>query len=269
MKSKIIDFKMMRGVAKNSSLVWDMAKNDLKARYSGSWLGVTWAFIQPLMTIVVFWFVFQVGFRSSSVESVPFICWFAAGLTPWFFFSDAWMNGGNVFLEYNYLIKKMVFKISMLPVIKIMSSIFIHAVFVIFLLIIYLSYGIYPEFIWIQLIYYSLCMVPLLVGLTLITASITPFFKDMSSVVSILLQFGMWLTPIMWSYKRVPSNYLIFFKINPMYYVVEGYRDTLINHVWFWNRYNQTAWFWITTMIILVMGVILYRKLKPHFSDVL
>jgi teichoic acid transport system permease protein len=73
----------------------------------------------------------------------------------------------------------------------------------------------------------------------------------------------------MWPYTMVPDKYQIFFKLNPMYYIVEGYRDTLINHVWFWHRYNQTAWFWVITLVLFLLGAILYKKLKPHFADVL
>lgn len=253
----------------NKSLIWDFAKNDFKTRYSGSIFGITWAFILPIMTILTFWFVFQVGFRSTDVKDIPFICWFVAGMIPWFFFSDAWSSAGNCFSDYSYLIKKVVFKVSMLPLIKIISSVFIHAVFIIFLLTIYVLYGFYPKLIWIQLFYYSFCMIFLALSLSYVTASIAPFFKDISNIVGLILQFGMWLTPIMWPYTMVPDKYQALFKLNPMYYIIEGYRDTLINHVWFWHRYNQTAWFWLIALILFVVGISFYKKLKPHFADVL
>ncbi|MEC0264317.1 ABC transporter permease [Paenibacillus anseongense] len=253
----------------NKSLIWNFAKNDFKVRYSGSIFGITWAFIQPIMTLLTFWFVFQIGFKSTAIQDVPFICWFAAGMIPWFFFSDAWSSAGNVFVEYSYLIKKVVFKVSILPIIKIISSLFIHLVFIIVLLTIYLVYGFSPKIIWIQLIYYSFCISILALALTLITSSIVPFFKDISNIVTIILQFGMWLTPIMWSYNMVPLKYQVFFKLNPMYYIVEGYRDTLINHVWFWQRYNQTAWFWLIILVLFLLGATFYKKLKPHFADVI
>ncbi|MUG73944.1 ABC transporter permease [Paenibacillus validus] len=261
--------QLIKELWSSKSFIWSFAKNDFKTRYSGSILGITWAFIQPIMTLLTFWFVFQVGFRSTAVQDVPFICWFAAGLIPWFFFSDAWANAGNAFTEYNYLIKKVVFKVSMLPLIKIISSLYIHVVFIAFLVLIYAVYGLYPNLVWVQLFYYSFCMVVLVIALTFITASITPFFKDINNIVTIILQFGMWLTPIMWSYTMVPEKYQAFFKLNPMYYIVEGYRDTLINHVWFWHRYNQTFWFWGITLVLFLLGASLYKKLKPHFADVL
>ena len=79
----------------------------------------------------------------------------------------------------------------------------------------------------------------------------------------------MWMTPIMWSYSILPDRYQWLAKLNPMYYIVEGYRDTLINKVWFWDRYFQTVYFWVLAIGIFVLGSIIFKKLKPHFSDVL
>ncbi|MDQ0115231.1 ABC transporter permease [Paenibacillus harenae] len=261
--------QLLKDFWRNRGLIWGFAKNDFRTRFSGSLFGITWAFVQPVMTILTLWFVFQIGFRTPAVHDVPFILWFAAGMIPWFFFSDGWSSAGNAFSDYSYLIKKVVFKVSMLPLIKIISSVFIHVVFIAFLFLIYGAYGYYPELIWIQLLYYSFCMGILVLTLAFITSTIAPFFKDINNIVAIVLQFGMWLTPIMWPYTMVADKYQKFFKLNPMYYIVEGYRDTLINHVWFWNRFNQTTYFWLLCFVLLVIGALLYKKLKPHFADVL
>ena len=77
------------------------------------------------------------------------------------------------------------------------------------------------------------------------------------------------MTPIMWSYTILPDKLKWFAKLNPMYYIVEGYRDTLINKVWFWDRYFQTVYFWLLSISFFVLGSIIFKKLKPHFSDVL
>lgn len=77
------------------------------------------------------------------------------------------------------------------------------------------------------------------------------------------------MTPIMWSYSILPDRFQWLAKLNPMYYIVEGYRDTLINKVWFWDRYFQTVYFWVLAIGIFVLGSIIFKKLKPHFSDVL
>ena len=107
----------MAGVYESRKLIARLSVNDFKTKYAGSYFGIVWAFVQPVCTILVFWFVFEIGFRSSSVSDVPFALWLSCGMVPWFFFSDAWNGATNAFMEYNYLVKKVVFKISVLPVV--------------------------------------------------------------------------------------------------------------------------------------------------------
>lgn len=262
-------FQLIKDLWGSRRLIVELSQNDFKTRYAGSYFGMLWAFVQPVMTILVFWFVFEVGFRSSQVQGVPFILWFSCGLVPWFFFSDAWGNASNSFVEYSYLVKKVVFKISTLPMIKIISSLYVHLFFIVFLLLLFVTYGFWPGWYIFQLLYYGLCTVILVISLSFLTASIVPFFKDITQIINIVLQFGMWLTPIMWPYTMVAQEYHWLFSLNPMYYIVEGYRDTLINHTLFIDKPEQTLVFWLITSALFLLGTWTFKKLKPHFADVL
>ena len=156
-----------------------LAKNDFKTRYAGSYLGIVWAFIQPVITILVYWFVFSVGFRSGTGDlGVPFVLYLVAGIVPWFFFQDALIGGTNSMLEYNYLVKKVVFNISVLPVVKIISAMFVHVFFVLFTIILYAAYGRMPDIYYLQLIYYTGCVFILVLGLSYATSAIVIFFRD-------------------------------------------------------------------------------------------
>lgn len=250
-------------------LILSLAVNDFKTKYSGSYFGTIWAFIQPICTILVFWFVFQVGFRSNDVGDVAFILWFMAGLIPWFFFSEAWMGATMALMEYSYLVKKVVFKIHILPLVKIISGLFVHVFFILFMLGFYLVYGEKPDIYWLQILYYSFCMVLLVTALSYITSALVVFFRDLGQIMNIVLQFGMWLTPIMWSINMVPGGLMWVFKLNPMYYIVQGYRESLIYHIPFYDNVKQTLYFWIVLLILMLAGCVLYKKLKPHFADVL
>jgi len=261
---------LIQELKNNKTLIWNLSKNDFKTKYAGSYLGITWAFIQPIITILVYWFVFEFGLKAGSpIKDVPFILWFMLGLVPWFFFQDALINATNCMLEYSYLVKKVVFKISILPIVKIISAVFVHLVFVGFVFIVAGIYGFYPSKYTIQLIYYSVCTFFMVLGISYATSAIVIFFKDLGQLINILLQIGMWITPIMWSYTIVPENYQWILKLSPMYYIVEGYRDTFLNHIWFFERYFQTAYFWIITLGLFVLGAFIFKKLKPHFADVL
>ncbi|RRJ62209.1 ABC transporter permease [Paenibacillus oralis] len=254
----------------NYRLLFDLSKNDFNKRFKGSYFGIFWAFVNPLITVLLYWFVFEIGFRTGSTpEGYPFILWLICGMVPWFFFSEAFMNATLCFSEYSFLVKKVVFQIGILPFIKIFSALFIHIFFVAFLIIILLCYGVTPTLSWFQLFYYLFCTMILLVGTSFITASILPFFKDIAQIVSIIVQIGFWLTPIVWTLDIVPLKYRLLFKLNPFYYIAEGYRDTFLNNYWFWNKPFESLYFLGCCSAILFVGIVLFKKLKPHFSDVL
>jgi lipopolysaccharide transport system permease protein/teichoic acid transport system permease protein len=84
-----------------------------------------------------------------------------------------------------------------------------------------------------------------------------------------VVQFGFWLTPIFWSFKIVPEQYHDLIKLNPVYYIVEGYRDSLIYDTWFWERTELSFQFWIVALFFFFVGAVVFRKLRPHFADVL
>lgn len=150
-------------------------KNDFKTKYAGSYLGIVWAFIQPIVTILVYWFVFSVGLKAGTVSDYPFVLYLVSGIVPWFFFQDALNGGTNALIEYNYLVKKVVFKISILPIVKIISALFVHVFFVAFALILCACYGYTPSLYTLQIIYYSVCTFLFVLGLVYATSAIVIF----------------------------------------------------------------------------------------------
>ena len=261
----------------NRRLIWKLAKNDFKTRYAGSYLGIVWAFVQPVITVLLYWFVFTIAIpsRATTVKGdieIPYVLWLIAGIVPWFFFSEALTNGTNALLEYNYLVKKVVFKISILPIIKIISAVFVHGFFVLFTVILFSCYGMYPDVYTLQVFYYSLCMMVFVLGVSYITCSIIIFFRDLGQIISIALQVGIWATPILWNLNSLMASHpqlKVLFKLNPMNYIVEGYRNALIDKIWFWETFYSTAYFWILTMCMFAFGAIIFKRLKVHFADVL
>jgi teichoic acid transport system permease protein len=268
-------FSLPKELWSSRRLIWKLSKNDFKTRYAGSYLGIIWAFVQPVITILVYWLVFEKGFSAkaemfkSGVE-VPFVVYLTSGLVPWFFFSEAVNNSTNALIEYNYLVKKVVFKISILPLIKIIAAGFIHVFFVGVLLVIYLIYGYAITPYTFQIIYYSFCMFILVLALSYTLCSVVVFFRDLTQIVSIALQIGMWATPIMWSFARVEDKPIaILFKLNPLFYIVNGYRQSLFEHTWFFGEWRMTLYFWCVTLLLFAFGAFVFKRLKPHFADVL
>lgn len=265
-----------REIWQERKLAWNLGKNDFKARFAGSYLGIVWAFVQPIVTVVVYWFVFQkalnVGTQSTKAGiQVPYVLWLVAGLVPWFYFSDVVTSGTNVIVEYSYLVKKVVFKVSCLPFVKAVSAIFVHLFFLAFTMVLYGCYRIVPNLYMLQMLYYSFSMMMLGLAIIYFTSAITVFFRDTSQIVNIVMQVMVWFTPIMWNIDAMTLSKPVTFimKLNPMFYVVQGYRDALINHVWFWSHGGLTIYFWCITAVLFMFGTWVFRRLKIHFADVL
>lgn len=251
-------------------LIWKLAKNDFKKRYAGSYLGAVWAMAQPVVTVLMYYFVFDVIFDNRGGEAgVPFVLFLTAGLVPWFYFSESLNSGTMALLEYNYLVKKVVFKISILPIIKVIAATFIHLFFVGILLIVSIAYGFYPSIYTLQLIYYSLCLFIFVLALNYTTCAIVVFFKDLSQIINIALQIGMWATPILWNLEDLNSKWVYILKLNPLVYIVNGYRSAIYKQEWFFWDFYSTMYFWIVTVILFGVGALIFKRLKVHFADVL
>ena len=228
----------------NRHLIWKLAKNDFKKRYAGSYLGAVWAMAQPVVTVAMYYVVFDkiMGNTSTPLREgveVPFVLFLTAGLVPWFYFSEALNNGTNALLEYNYLVKKVVFKISILPIIKIIAATFIHVFFVCLLLIVAAIYGYYPTIYTIQIVYYSFCLFIFVLALSYTTCAVVVFFRDLSQIISIGLQIGMWATPILWNLDSLSGNWITILKLNPLVYIVNGYRSAIYEKEWFYDEFDR------------------------------
>ena len=186
---------MIKDIISNKKLIAKLAKNDFKQKFAGSTLGVIWAFVQPVVTVLVYWIVFDKALNAGTQGTkagidAPFVLWLSAGIVPWFYFSEVLSAGTVVLQEYNYLVKKVLFKISILPIIKILAAMFIHVFFIGVLMVIACIYGYYPNIYWLQFIYYVFCEFILVLSLSYATCSIVVFFRDLGQVISILLQVG-------------------------------------------------------------------------------
>ncbi len=250
-------------------IIWELAKNDCKARFASSALGVVWAFMQPLLNVLVLWFVFQVGFRTVPVEGIPFIVWYIPAFLSWNFFQEAVSQSTNSLVEYSYLLKKVNFNTSIIPLIKIVSASIIHVFFIVFIIIINLLYKRPLTINFVQMLYYFICAFALSASLGWLLSALTIFIKDVANVVAVILQIGFWATPLFWDPTSMVPQVQFFLKFNPMYYVCMGYRESVIGNVHFWEHPWQTAGFWGLVIVVFFLGTYTFRKLKSQFVDVL
>lgn len=247
------------------------AKSDFKKRYAGTNLGVAWAYIQILSMVLVYWMVFQFGLKTSTVQDAPFLPWFISGYMPWMLFSECIMTCMGCMIEYNYIVKKVMFNVDIIPAAKIVVSGFVHSFFLITVVIIAILHGYYPDVYLLQLIYYVIALFALVIPIGYLVCTISVFFKDFGQIVSILLNIMMWATPILWDYHVLASDTIVkILKIvNPMFYIICGFRESILFKVGLLAHLKQGIYFWIVVMILWKICFSVYRRLVPQIADVM
>lgn len=259
--------KVIDDIWKDRQLLFSLSLKDFQRKFTGTYFGIFWAIAQPLLTIIVYWVAFEYGFKSGPIDGVPYVVWFMCGIVPWLFVMEAFSSASNSFIEYSYLIKKVKFNTNILPLVKILSAFCVHALFCVIVFIVALFFGIMPTIYLIQLLYYMFANIVILFALSLITASIVVFFRDLNQIISVILLMGMWGTPIAWSLDTFDIGVQNRLKLNPFLYVIEGYRDAILGREWFWEKPALSVYFWGLVLVLLMIGGVLYTKLRPHFAD--
>ena len=250
-------------------LTLSMARREVASHYAGSFLGAAWTFIHPLVLITVFWFVFSVGFKAKPMSDVPFVVWLTAGMMPWFLFADILSTSVGVVVGHTNLIKKTLFPAQILPLVRLLVGLVTHFVFLVLLLGLLLFQDIPFTLYFFQFFYYSLGLCIFALGLSWAVAALNVFIRDIAHIIGVVIQVGFWVTPIFWDLHIMPPKIQFFLKLNPMYYIIQGYRDSFIYRVGFWQHPYQTLYFWIVCAASFCIGAFIFQRLKPQFADIL
>ncbi len=249
--------------------IYELAKRDFEAQYKSTYLGIMWGFIHPLSYIVLLLLVFSIGLRSNPGNDIPFVIYLISGMIPWQFFSGTLNSLTKVIKAHSYLVKKGDLSLGILHVAKILSNLVTHVILILACFIVCMLYGFPLGLHSLQIFYYLIAMCLLLLGLGWITSSTGMFIEDVSDIVTVLMQFGFWFTPIIWNISRIPKKYQWIAKLNPVCYITAGYRDSMIYTTPAWVKPRETLYFWGVTVILLLAGVVIFRRLKPHFGEVI
>lgn len=246
-----------------------MARRTLADQFVGSVLGFVWVVLHPLILIAVFWVVFGLGFKAKPLNDVPFVVWLTAGLAAWTVFANIISGSVSVIVENRNLIKKMAFPSQILPVVKLIVALVNHLVLLAVMVVLLLYHAIPFSLYFFQFLYYLLAALLLGLGMSWMLAALNPFFRDMSHLVQVFIQVGFWATPIFWELRILPEKYHFFEKLNPIFYIVQGYRESFFYAVPFWAHPLQTIYFWGVVLFLLAGGGYVFKSLKPHFAEVL
>lgn len=252
--------------------IFKLAKTDLVKTYRGAALGWAWAIIKPAVTIFVYWFTFQIGLRhGSSVEGYSFFLWLIAGLIPWFYMSDMITGGTECVRKYSYLVTKMKFPISTIPTFFSISKFIVHLFLTAIMIIIFACMGYPPDIYMLQLPIYMLLSFLFFTTFASFTSLLACISKDFSNLVKSLVTAVFWLSGVLWNVNTMADIPWLkkLLKVNPITYLVEGYRNCFIHKTWIWESPKTLIAFLILLLILVIASLWAHKKLKKEIPDVL
>ncbi|TWM35857.1 Teichoic acid translocation permease protein TagG [Bacillus paralicheniformis] len=259
-------------------LIIRLAAYETKSKYQMNYLGVLWQFLNPLIQMLAYWFVFGIGIRKSSemitgVGEVPFIIWMLAGLIPWFFISPTILDGSNSVYKRINMVAKMNFPISSLPSVAIAANLFSYFVMMAIYVIVLLAFGIYPNLHWLEYIYYLFCMIVFMFAFSLFNSTISVLVRDYQFLLQSVTRLLFFLLPIFWDISTQLGDkhpaLLNVIKLNPLFYIIDGFRNSFLGGSWFFEDATYMLYFWAFTLLLLTVGAVLHMKFRDRFVDFL
>ncbi len=258
-----------RDIVRNRGIIVELTRREFKARHLGSGLGLLWSFMHPAILTTIYCVVFTFGLPVGPINGVPFLVWILSGMVCWFVASDIIGGGASAVTDNRFLVKKVVFRITLLPVIRLLSNLPVHLFLLLVVVAICWCRGYPPTWYTLQVFYYLGCLVALGLGWTLLMSALVPFLKDVGQLVQVILVFAFWASPLIWHVEKFEGTYKFVAYLNPLCYIVQGYRESLVTHIAFWHHPPITIYFWCFTLGMLFVGGLVFSRLRPHFADVL
>lgn len=257
-------------IISNWAMMIRVAMFDYRLRNRDSYLGRIWEILTPLIQIGTYWLVFGIGLRQGrNVDGYPYLLWMLSGLIPWFCISASIIKGANSIFVKAATITKLKYPISTVPIGAILTEGFGFVYTLIILEMVFLFYGYLPNWGYLNLLYYTLYMFIFLASLALATSVFTMVARDFQKLLNSLIRLLFYLTPILWDMSKMPEIYKKIVGISPIFYVVKGFRDSLLYNVPFYMYYKDIAVAWIWVIGLFIMGCYLQEKFRNKFRDLI
>lgn len=257
-------------IIEKKNLIFELTIRDFSSKYAESYLGNIWAVLDALLFIMVLWVIFGVGLRGGKpIMGVPYIVYLSVGFTSYWFLNTTITAGTNAFSKYSFLMHRVDFRSSILPVVMVLSNLLKHLCVLSAIVLILFFYGIWPTVYWLQIFYYIVALGLFALGAIWITSAIKPFFPDIQNIINVIMRVFFFCSPIFWSPEVFSEKTRMVLSINPLYYIMIGYRESLIFQKPLWDHPIMMSYFWVLTVLFVFIGMIVHIRLKPHFMDVL
>lgn len=268
--------KVLKEQLEYRELVLSMATFENKGVYQVHYLGTLWQFLNPAIQISIYWFVFGTIRGGAPVDGTPFFLWLVIGLIPWFYISPTIIQASNSVYQRVGLVSKMNFPVSVLPTIRIVANSFQFIIMLVFLIILALIYGVRPSLYNLQIIYYLICLFVFLFAFSLLSSTIATLVRDYQTALQSLMRMLLYISPILWNTDLVSKKFTTIgplieniLRLNPLYYIIEGFRDAILSRGWFFEDITYTLYFWSLTIALLYFGAKIHIRFRKNFVDYL
>ncbi|MEQ9443819.1 MAG: ABC transporter permease [Cyclobacteriaceae bacterium] len=249
-------------------LFYTLSYRDFKVKYAQTFLGFTWAFIQPLMTLVVFALVFSRGLQLGT-GNIPYILFAACGLAGWTYFSSVMSQAGNSIINAQGMVQKIYFPRIIIPLSKALVGLidFAIALLLIFVLMVFYRFSPSPNIVFLPLFLILAILAALGVGIFL--SALTIRFRDFQNAVPFLIRFGMFFTPVAYPSSlltdRIPEWALIIYYLNPIAGIIDGFRWSILGS----DPPNVLAYISFGVVVLLFISSLFYfKKVERIIADI-
>lgn len=244
----------------------------VKTQYLETTFGLGWALVKPMTFVFTFWVFFTIGLRGGTpVHGDPYLLYIFAAYMPWFAISEMINSGAGVIQQNSMLIKTIKFPVMSLPLINVLAKMYVHVAVMVCVWIFFVAYGgtsYLPDIYYINFIYYWITMIAFFTSLTFILASLTVIVKDVKPLVAALMQPLFWLTPVLYT-PDTPKFELIMRLIDPLYYFIIGYKETLLQDKFFWTDIWYDLYIWFIIFLMYGLGLMFWKKIRPVMADLI
>jgi len=248
-------------------LFFFLAWRDILVRYKQTVIGIVWALGRPLITMLVFTFVFSKLAKLPS-EGVPYPILVFAALLPWQFFASAFSGAGDSLISNAGMISKVYFPRLVIPASALIVSFVDFLISCVILIGLMAWYGFAPNLRMLTLPLFIFVAFAAAMGAGLWIAALNVKFRDFRIIVPFVVQFGLYVSPIGFSSNIVPEQWRLLYSINPMVGVIDGFRWAILggNTQLYWPGFLLSL---SLVLVILVTGIIYFRKTEKTFADVI
>lgn len=258
-------FPYLKDLWGHRELLWFLAWRDFKVRYKQAALGVAWAVIQPLFTMIVFAILFGRLARMPS-DGIPYPLFSFTGLLLWTYLSGTLVIAGNSLVSNANLVTKVYFPRMLLPAASALIGLLDAAITIGLLAVLMVYYGVQPG--------WSILLAPLFVfqlflltvGIAMLLAAMNVRFRDIKYTIPFVTQLWMYATPIIYPMSFVPEQYRWIIALNPATGIVEGFRSVVLGA-------GELSWYvtgmsWLVTIALVVLGAVYFRATEREFADI-